>query len=534
MERNIRYVVYCRKSTDEKNKQLLSIESQEAELQKLILREGLTVVGEPLVEKQTAKKPGRPEFKKMMAMIDQGEANGILAWKTDRLSRNSTDADAIITRLKDGRLQHIRTFERGYQASDNVIMLYLEFGMADQYSRDLGVNVKRGMRTRIEQGWCPGHVPAGYLNFRADEKAMSVVVKDPERFTIIKKSWKRLLEHRYSIQRVYEMAIDDGLTNTNGGKYSRSQFYHMFLNPFYYGYFRYRIDKDQKLYKGNHEPMITKDEFDQVQAMIRTDQQPRKQKNDFLYQGMFKCGRCGSLFSGYRKTRKQKNGNVHNWIYYNCAKGRNRHCKEPQVPEWLITEEVNRVLSELSIPPQFHKWALDHLRAESDQENQYTFELKRSRQRAIDICEAKIQKLLDLLLAGAIDQTRYDSKNIDLRKEKERLESLLSQTDNKVENFIGEAEKVFTFAELAHKRFVTGDMDEKRYATHMLSSNLLIKGRKPVFTLFPVFEALKKIAPNVRELSRILEPVKRIDFPMVYAKKFGKNPKWWAIQDSNL
>ena len=534
MESKIKYLVYLRKSTDEKTKQLLSIESQEEELLKVARREGLILIGKPLVEKQTAKKPGRPVFNQMMAMIDRGEANGILVWKTDRLSRNSTDADAIITRLKSGKLQHIRAYDKSYQPGDNIVMLYLEFAMADQYSRDLGVNVKRGMRTKMEQGWCPGHVPVGYLNLRSADGTKSTVVKDPERFSIIKKCWQRLLERRYSIQQVYEMAIADGLTNTRGGKYCRSQFYRIFLNPFYYGYFYYRIERDQRLYRGNHMPMVTKEEFDKVQAMIRNDQQPRKHTKDFLYRGMFKCSRCGSLFSGYRKTKRQKNGNVHSWNYYNCAKGRDRHCKEPQLTEQTITDEVVKQLSALEIPPQFHKWAMDRLRAETERESKYTAQLKESRQRAINLCEAKTRKLLDLLLAGAIEQGVYDAKNTELRKEKDRLQSLLEGTDRRVEDFIGEAEKVFTFAELAKGRFLAGDMDEKRYVTHMLSSNLLVKGQKPLFTLVPVLEALKKIAPRVRELSVVLEPTKRADFTGVYNQKVGRNPGWWAIQDSNL
>jgi hypothetical protein len=68
----------------------------------------------------------------------------------------------------------------------------------------------------------------------------------------------------------------------------------------------------------------------------------------------------------------------------------------------------------------------------------------------------------------------------------------------------------------------------------MSSSNLLVKGRQPLFTPVPVLEALKKIAPKMRELSRVLEPAKRVDFTMVYDKKISRNPRWWAIQDSNL
>ncbi|HBZ87058.1 MAG TPA: hypothetical protein DEO67_07970 [Candidatus Edwardsbacteria bacterium] len=534
MEKQLRYVVYCRKSTDEKNKQLLSIESQRAELQKLILREGLTVVGEPLEERHTAKKVGRPVFKQMLNMIDQGEANGIIVWKTDRLSRNSIDTAAILSRLESGAIQRIQTLERTYNYNENVILLYVEFGMADQYKRDLSSSVKVGMNTKIRLGWCPGRVPVGYLNLRTSDDTISTVVKDPERFTILKKCWQRLLERRYSLQQVYEMAIEDGLTNRNGGKYCRSNFYKLFQNPFYYGYFQYMIDGNPKLNKGQHEPMITKEEFDQAQAILSGDQKPRKHSHDFTYRGVFRCGRCGSLMSGYRKTKKQNNGNVHSWTYYICARGKDRHCHEPQLGEGMIDAEIARILGELEIPPQFHQWAMDTLRDDVQRSEDYTIELLQSRQRALEISKAKSEKLLDLLLGQAINQEAYDRKQAELRKEQERLSDLMVTAEKKIEDYLKEADKVFSFAELAKGRFMTGDSEEKRYAAFMLSLNPLVIGRKPLFTLFPVFEALKKIALLVRELSHVLEPVKGVDIAMTYTDKLGENPEWWAIQDLNL
>jgi hypothetical protein len=84
------FFIYARKSTDDADRQVRSIDDQLAELRDLATKEGITVV-DTLVEKQSAKVPGRSVFNEMIARIEAGEAAGILAWHPDRLARNSLD-----------------------------------------------------------------------------------------------------------------------------------------------------------------------------------------------------------------------------------------------------------------------------------------------------------------------------------------------------------------------------------------------------------------------------------------------------------
>ena len=87
--------LYARKSTDVEDMQVLSIESQLAELREYAARESIHVV-EELVEKQSAKTPGRPIFNDMMSRIEQGEASGIVSWHPYILARNSVDGGNVI------------------------------------------------------------------------------------------------------------------------------------------------------------------------------------------------------------------------------------------------------------------------------------------------------------------------------------------------------------------------------------------------------------------------------------------------------
>ena len=87
MAQSITYFNYNRKSTNDEERQVLSLDAQTREMRELAKREHL-VVSDKIDESRTAKEPGRPLFNKMLDRIERGEANGILVWDIDRLYRD--------------------------------------------------------------------------------------------------------------------------------------------------------------------------------------------------------------------------------------------------------------------------------------------------------------------------------------------------------------------------------------------------------------------------------------------------------------
>lgn len=102
------YFLYIRKSTDEDDRQVLSLEAQEVELNEFAAREHLTIV-DTFRESQTAKQPGRPLFNEMLAWVERGEAEGVLAWHPDRLARNSVDGGRIIFLVDSGNIKSLKS-----------------------------------------------------------------------------------------------------------------------------------------------------------------------------------------------------------------------------------------------------------------------------------------------------------------------------------------------------------------------------------------------------------------------------------------
>ena len=154
-----RYIIYARKSkkanADHPVHDIKSIRDQLGELRELACREGLQIVDE-MTENLTAKLPGRPVFNQLLARIEKGEANGILAWHPDRLARNPLDAGRVAWLLDTGAIKALRFPTVPFDpSSQGKFMLGIAFGMSKLYIDNLSENIRRGQRQKLKNGIWP-------------------------------------------------------------------------------------------------------------------------------------------------------------------------------------------------------------------------------------------------------------------------------------------------------------------------------------------------------------------------------------------
>lgn len=201
----MRYFHYIRKSTDDDEHQKLSPESQEREnMRRFGDQDGIEII-ETIQEARSAKYPGRPLFDDMIVRIERGEAEGIIAWHPDRLARNSIDGGRIIYLLDTGTIKDLKFTTYTYENTpQGKFMLQILFANAKYYVDSMSENIRRGNRTKMENGWRPNLAPIGYLN---DTEA-STIVADPERFLLVKRLWELALSGAYTIPQLLDIATD--------------------------------------------------------------------------------------------------------------------------------------------------------------------------------------------------------------------------------------------------------------------------------------------------------------------------------------
>ncbi|PJB83402.1 MAG: hypothetical protein CO088_01530, partial [Candidatus Yonathbacteria bacterium CG_4_9_14_0_8_um_filter_46_47] len=234
----LRFVAYARKSTDQEEKQITSIEDQLREIERIGADCHIT---KKLTEKRTAKTLGRPVFAEMLQMILDKKVDGIVCWKLNRLARNPIDGGQIIWMLQNGVIKEIRTDDGIYTPESDMIMLHIHFGMAHQFSLNLSKDIKRGLQGRLREGVRPSIAPIGYLNSQYHIKRMEEILVDEDRFPKVRKVFDLMLSGQYSPLQLVEIADKQLHLETRGTKkwprkaMSKSNMYRVLTNPFYYG-----------------------------------------------------------------------------------------------------------------------------------------------------------------------------------------------------------------------------------------------------------------------------------------------------------
>ena len=509
----LKFFLYARKSSESEDQQVASIDSQIKELETLAARDRLEVVA-VLSEAQSAKAPGRPVFNQMLSRIARGEAQGILCWKLDRLARNPVDGGNVSWMLQQGILQRIQTHERAYCPADNVLMMSVEFGMANQFVRDLSQNVKRGLRSKVEKGWYPGVAKPGYLNDPLGTKGGRTVHTDPQRFPLLQRAVHLVLSGLYTPPQVLKKLNTEWGYQTpkhrrlGGLPLSRASLYRVLVDPFYYGLFEFPR-RSGNWYQGQHEPMITEEEFWRIQQLLGKDGRPRPQKHSFAYTGLMQCGECSGAitaelkeqvicskckvkFSSRNRTTCPQCGTgiadmehpTHlRYVYYHCTRRKKTPCAQGVVEVHQLEAQVLQLLDTLTLSEPVKDWCIQKIEREAQQDTQHRAPLRQSLQEAHENCRKRLDNLLKLKISPQnstgelLSDEEFAIQKSALSQEARRLEQKLAGVEQHAGLWKDTAVRTFNFACYVRAHFEKGSPETRRAILSALGSNLTLQDK---------------------------------------------------------
>jgi DNA invertase Pin-like site-specific DNA recombinase/enamine deaminase RidA (YjgF/YER057c/UK114 family) len=461
----MKYIIYTRKSTEDEGKQILSIESQLAELREFAAKEKLEIVSS-LCEAKTAKEPGRTKFAEMLSLIEKGKAEGILSWHPDRLARNAVDGGKIIHLIDKGIIKSLKFPTFWFEPTpQGLFMLSIAFGQSKYYVDNLSENVKRGMRQKIRNGIWPVWAPIGYLN----NPKTRIIDVDLEKAPKIRKLFELYATDGHNLISLANWCQENNLKGNLGKEISTSNIQKILRNVFYLGLMKYRGE----IFEGKHKPLISKKLFDKVQEILKQRGKPQKiKKHNFVFLGLMKCGSCGASITA--ETQKKH-------IYYRCTKKKGLCQEKHYLREEQLAEQIKCFLQKISLSNQITKKVLNKLETEEQQAKEQAKLVVQNLKKELSEIELKLEKLLDVYLAEVISTEEYTARKQKILTRKLELQEKIRDFEQKGLSWLEPAREFVLKLNYAEKLLNSGNYPEMTTFLKNIGSNHILENQKLSF-----------------------------------------------------
>lgn len=515
--------IYCRKSEESEERQVLSLPAQREEAERLVLQFGISKTVQ-YEESKSAKISGRRiAFTRMVRDLRSGKINAIVCWKLDRLARNMVEGGEIIDLLQRGVIKAIITPFKVYYPDENALIMSVEFGSANQYSRDLSQNVKRGLVKKAQAGSPNGRACIGFANDKTGEKGYKRWYVDETRLPIVREIFKMYLSGNYSGAKIHRWAVDTAKLTTRESKksgnklVSRAGIYRMLSDPIYAGFFylqglRYELLKELPR-------VISIDEHYQILRMLNNKSSPKPKAHVVIYRGYIKspygenvgpdikmqliCD-CRHKFSYINKTHcprckvaivDLKNPKYLHYIYYrNITRSKRRESVNYILEEEVTEALIRYIKGNLLLSVNLSDFCISYIGELDKYSNEVAIE--ENRKRRIQNLETKKIRYREMLADGLFSKEEYVADIDKINIEIARLQAPL-----KTEKLLEKCTNIFRVGLVIVKTFgsKSATVTDKRNTLSLLGANLQWNENK--LLILPTI-AIQRLIDGLNEAKR--------------------------------
>ena len=427
----------------------------------------------------------RPQFMQMIFDAKCGKFDMIITREVSRFARNTVDTLNYTRLLKTHKVDvyfindNIKTSD-----GDGEFRLTIMASLSQDESRKTSVRVKAGQQTSMDNGVFYGS--GNILGYRRKEtiddnnkKHVDFLV-EPKQAETVKMIFSMYLDGHGLMQIKNELERQGRLTAMGKTNWHCTVISHVLKNSFYCGIITYHkeyvpdflVQKKVKNYgeveltqvKGRHEPIITVEQYERVQAIMKSKtKEPKITPNGRNCTGktlpkdiwgrLLVCS-CGHgvnrvHWSGSGKTMK---------IAYRCRSvtqngtPENRkkkglpyegYCNSPMVPRWklemmamyIFREFLNNRDEVLALATSMLESHIDDV-PESDSMTRYALE---SKQAELDKMQKRIDRLMDMRMDGEITADVFMKQSTETQMKidslKDEIEALMPKKEDTVTNY---------------------------------------------------------------------------------------------------
>lgn len=259
----------------------------------------------------------RPEMLEMLRMIESENPAGVLVMDIDRLGRGNMQEQGLILDAFRESDTKIITPRKTYDLKDEFDEEYSEFEafMARKELKLINRRLQRGRIRSIEEGNYIGTRPPYGYEIHKSDRGERYLVPHPEQSKVIRMIFEWYASGNMGTNKIANQLNEMGLKSYTGKDWTASSILFILKNAVYIGRIQWK-KKDYKKSKdpnkkterkqrpeedwidveGKHEPLISKELFDQAQEHLKTKYHSPYQLNGLTnpLAGLIKCEMCGA------------------------------------------------------------------------------------------------------------------------------------------------------------------------------------------------------------------------------------------------
>lgn len=497
-----RFYGYVRVSTVRQGERGVSLQEQREAILRYGKIHGIEIT-EWFEERETAAKSGRPQFSRMLKLLKQRKADGLVIHKIDRSARNLRDWANLGELLDDGVDVRFVSESLDMQSRGGRLSADIQAVVAADYIRNLKEEVRKGFQGRLRQGLYPMKAPIGYLDNGGGQPKTPHPVMGP----LVRAAFERYATGQYNLDTLVEEMHQRGLRTRKGKKVSRNGMSTLLNNPFYLGLIR--IKKTGETFAGVHEPLISKMIYERVQDILHGKAVKKAKRHEFLFRRLLVCASCGHRLIGERQKGH---------AYYRChTKNCPTHCARE--------EQVESRLEAALLPLRYSRQELRALLAIAREMKQDWLSHREAHVQTLHMQRValteKLARLMDVFSEGGFDKTLFDERKEALLAERLDIDARIHELEDGSQD--GGPAKLQLFLELAGSAYLSyksAPTPLKREIVENVTSNRLVNGKNVLIELKSPYSELAtrpkyslgrayrdKIRTFLEELNRLLYEV---------------------------
>lgn len=501
--KEIRVAIYARVSTEEQAVHGFSIDAQLNTLRNYCSMYGKKVVKEYVDAGISGKSiAGRYELQQLLKDCEEDKFDEVLVWKISRLARKVIDLLGMVEKFEKNGVV-FRSFSENFETETPMGKFALQMmGAVGELERNTIVdNVKLGMAQRSRQGRWNGGICLGYKSeaVNPDNLNDTRLVIVPDEAIIIRKIFN-LYASGKGLRAIANSLNKEGYKTKRGNSFSTASIKEIILNPLYVGKVRFnryenwgeckRKGKSENviLADGVHEPIITQELWDRVQAIqqAKAEKPMKNYEGSYVLTGLMKCPFCGATMVGTRTVNELKDGTKKILRYYSCGAARSKgasvcgfHSIRADYAEQYVLDRINQVVTQ----PKLLKKLVDKVNKHKKEMITPLQEELEANKQAIEKVKASRDKYLNLFDEKLIDQELLAERLQELNQEFERQVKRQNELEANLKGCDSE-ELSYEYVQevMSHLNEILKDMpnDERKAFYHMIIEEVVVNQDKKI------------------------------------------------------